>query len=616
MEFEVLDTIAKLDEAAHYFEKELDIYFDTETTGLKWWKSRVFLISVSNGIRTVLIDCDRMPKEDVALFLNRIFQGCDSKGNIRRVFGHNIKFDRHQIKHTFDVDMRCEVHDTLIMAFLLNESRSNKLKSLLKEVCGITEDYEPAVVEWLEAQYEKKDQYDYSAVPRDLMYPYAAMDTWGGWQLKMALEPQIKEHLSRPYEIDRKVEGILYKMEHRGILIDRDYLKTLLDSEKTLTLNAQFEVYRVVGKEFNLESSPQLAQILYSDLALTCTSFTEKGEMSTNDIALSGLDHPVVEAIRKYREHANIVNYIESLFEYCDDDGWVHPSYSTTVTRTGRFSCRQPNLQNPPKYPPLRKGFPCAPGTDMYLLDQSQIEMVFFAYYSRDPKMLEAIRNGVGLHETTAAEVFEKSVSEVLDHERQMGKGTNFSIIFCVGKKKLASYINGYISDISKKLTDAGAQNFKLKYFEKFPMVQAFQQKVMGTVERFRAPWGHYVMNKFGRVCRIPPDKSYRGVNYLIQGTAAYYMKSCMIAADEKYPDLLWAQNIHDAIRFDIPHCKNMRELLADLVALFTNPMDFGLPIKCTIEYSSTTWDDVKKVKLEDIPNARECLESKVGTAI
>jgi len=272
-------------------------------------------------------------------------------------------------------------------------------------------------------------------------------------------------------------------------------------------------------------------------------------------------------------------------------NGVIHPDFGLTRTRTGRFSCSDPNVQNITKDIDLRRAFTVEPGEEMWFWDQSQIEMVGFAMYSKDPKMVEALKRGDDLHTVTAQEVLGKK--EVTKEERAMGKGTNFAMIYGVGKAKLAKYLSGYVG---REVTDLEAAIFKGKYLTAFPTVYSFQRLVMNTVQKHREPWGNFVKNKFGRVRRIDPLKAYTGVNHLIQGWAADMMKAAMVKIDEKYKPK-WRQNIHDCIRIDC-EIDIKKEFIKDIADLLTNFPDVGLPIKCTIEHSRTNWAETEEVKL------------------
>lgn len=586
-EEELRSLMAKLREMEHFA-------YDTETTGLEWCRNEIFLLSFSDG-ETAWLVYDRDFERTLLLF----FLGCIFEDPKKSIVGHNVKFDRHHTKKTYGVNISRRCEDTLIKAHLLDENRKNGLKPLMVSILGIEDHYEEAVHEWLKANCGAKDNWNFSLVPRDLMSPYAAMDTFATFKLDTVLEPLIKLHFSQTYEIDRKVSDILYRMEQNGVKVDIPYLQSLEITYNVEVNDLQKRIWKETGYEFNIDSDIELAEVLYGKLKLPCYRLTQKGAQSTDAEAVQALEHPCVPYLLEYSAKRHMLsNFIKPLQEKADTAGYVHGDYSLTTTKTGRFACSQPNMQNMPKDLALRRAFICDEGKGMWFWDLSQIEMVGFAMYSKDPKMMEALKNGTDLHTLAAAEALDIPINSVDKYARAMGKGTNFAIIFGVGKAKLARYINSYIPNKSKHLDADSALAFKQKYFYKFPSVRAFQTQVMDTVRTNREPWGNFVKNKFGRVRRLQPDKAYQGVNHLIQGWASYLEKAGMIRIDEKFPGTDWRQNIHDAIRIDnYLNADMLEEWVQEVGHCLTDWPDIPVPVSCTIEKSSTNWAEMEEVK-------------------
>jgi DNA polymerase I len=572
--------------------------YDTETTGLDWWCKRIFSLSfcIDQDVWLIYVN-DFIHPIDGSYSILSNFLGAIFEDEEKECFGHNIKFDRLHTMETFHVWIDRQCHDTLLMAHLCDENRKNGLKPLMESVLKMPITDESNVKAWLKDHFSKEADWDYSAVPREIMTPYASMDTYCTWKLREKLWPIIQQHFASLYETDRKVLDILTRMEYRGLLLDIPYLQELQPKYEQVILESQQNVFKSTGFEFNIGSDIELAEVLYSKLGLPCQKFTPKGQMSTDMEAINELQHPCVEHLLKWSEYSHSLNnFIKPLQELADDNHRVHGSFSLTSTRTGRFACSHPNLQNMPKNDDIRRGFIVDPGRTMWFWDHSQIEMVGFTMYSKDPKMTLALKTGVDLHRTVASEVLEMDPEKIDKAMRAMGKGTNFAIIFGVGKAKLARYINGYMPP-ERKLNNQEAFEFKQKYFIKFPSVKEFQYSVMNTVRATREPWGNFVKNKFGRVRRIKPEKAYTGVNHLIQGWAADLMKASMVRIDEKFPGTDWRQNIHDAIRIDnnIPFQQQL-EWAQEIGYCLTDWPEVPVPISCTVDYSNTNWTELKSV--------------------
>jgi len=565
------------------------IAYDTETTGLKWYRSKVFLHSFSNGEDNFVIRVANFNKSVLENFLRSILEDKN-----KLIIGQNIKFDRHHLRHTHGIEILGQICDTMLMSHLMDENTTTSLKPRCKAVLGIAMDEKEAVDGWLKENIgANKEKWDFSLVPEHIMDPYAGNDPWLCIKLYDHYLPSIEKHFRQLYETDMKVFDILYKMEKNGLPVDLPYLKSFQAIlEERIEKNKKENIFFNFGAEFDVDSPMEVAEVLYKKMKFPVPKLTDKGVNSTDDEALGQIDHPVPKGIQQHRSMSKLLTtYVISLQEQAVN-GLVHPDYSLTRTRTGRLSCSDPNAQNLAKNDELRRAFTVDPGEEMWFWDQSQIEMVGFAMYSKDSKMINAIKTGVDLHAMTAAEVLNKPVDQITKEERAMGKGTNFAMIYGVGKAKLARYLSEYVG---RKIEDTEAAGFKGKYLNAFPMVYAFQRQVMSVIQMYREPWGHFVKNKFGRVRRIESQKAYTGVNHLIQGWAADMMKAAMVKIEEKFHPK-WVQNIHDAIRLDLP-VNTTVEIARDIGKLLTDFPEVELPIKYTMERSQTNWAEVKEVR-------------------
>lgn len=589
----IIKTEEQLREAQEYLVNQPKIGYDTETTGLRWYNSEVFLHSFATLDRTYIIRVKTFDKSKLIPFLKAILE---DKNKI--IVGQNLKFDRHHLKQTHDVDINGEIRDTMLMSHLMDENSKTSLKDRCSQVLGIKPDERDAVNDWLKENIgANRDKWDFSLVPEHIMDPYAGNDPWLCMKLEQHYWPGIQEHFKGVYDTDMKVFDILYRMERNGMPIDLSYMKQYQAILEERLMLSDKKTFTDFGNPFDIDSPVEVAEVLYRKMKLPVPmvyrspSAKEKTHDSTSDEYLAKIDHPVARGIQEHRGISKMLStYVIPLQEQARQ-GIIHPDFGLTRTRTGRFSCSDPNVQNITKDIDLRRAFTVEPGEEMLFWDQSQIEMVGFAMYSRDPKMLEALKRGDDLHTVTGQEVLARK--EISKEERAMGKGTNFAMIYGVGKAKLASYLTGYVGRV---VTDIEALQFKTKYLAAFPTVYSFQRLVMNTVQKNREPWGNHIKNKFGRVRRIDPQKAYTGVNHLIQGWAADMMKAAMVKIDEKYKPK-WRQNIHDAIRIDVPVGDNM-DFIRDVAKLITDFPEVGLPIKCTVERSRTNWAEVEEIKL------------------
>ena len=593
MKLSLVDTVAKLNEMTLRLASLPLFAFDTETTGLDWTRNQVFMLSFSDGEIAWVVPRNKFTDKQIADSLKIML-----REPRKQVIAHNIKFDAHHVMASFGVYMDRRWHDTLIMAHMLNENRSNRLKDLMVTELNMPADDEAKIHAWMKENQGAQSNWDFSKVPEDMMIPYSGMDTYACFKLFEKLKPQIDAHFQELYETDRDVLKILWKLEQNGVKVDAERLKAYVDDHEYQRVEALKNLFAEAKCEFNPDSPIELEKLFFTDLKLPIKFVTNKGKPSTNDDALLAMDHPVANLLRKYRKLSNGLNYAKGLLDKQDSHGYVHGDYSMTKTKTGRFSCSEPNLQNVPKDVELRACFIADENYDMFYFDHSQIEMVGFAHYSKDPKMVAALKSGRDLHSLAASEIYGVPMDKVTKDQRAVGKGTNFSIIYGVGKRKLATYINGYMSS-DNKLTDVEAQAFKERYFERFPSIPRFQHQAQDAVKTNRMPWGHYIKNQFGRVRRIqdPIAKAYTAVNHLIQGWAPDLMRKGMVKIEQNWSPK-WRQNVHDELRIDIPKrlkIAERRDMIEAIVATLTNFPEVRVPVGCKIEWSATNWSEIRK---------------------
>ena len=92
----------------------------------------------------------------------------------------------------------------------------------------------------------------------------------------------------------------------------------------------------------------------------------------------------------------------------------VHGNFNQYGTLSGRFSCKNPNLQQlPSRYSGWRHIYTAAPGNKIIAVDYSQIELRIAGQLSKDPKFIQAYKSGLDLHKQTAAKMFNIPLEQV-----------------------------------------------------------------------------------------------------------------------------------------------------------------------------------------------------------
>lgn len=362
-------------------------------------------------------------------------------------------------------------------------------------------------------------------------------------------------------KLEMPLVPLLLRMELAGILIDEAFFRAMRSKLKGELDQIQDEIYALAGGDFNLNSTPQLRQVLFDKLELPVLKKTKTGPSTDASVLeeLAAMGHDVPRLMMEYRELEKLRStYVDALPRLVNEDtGRIHTSFNQTVAATGRLSSSDPNLQNIPIRTAIgreiRKGFVAAPGTLFLGVDYSQIELRVLAHFSKDPAFVTAFTKGIDVHRQTAAVIFDVPVEEVGAGQRAQAKTVNFATLYGQGPFSLARQLG-----ISRE----EAKAFIATYFERFQGVRDFldaqveQAKETGWVEtlmgRRRAVpelrSGNWNMRQFGeRVAQNTP----------IQGTAADLMKKAMIdvqraldASDSVARILL---QVHDELLLEVP---------------------------------------------------------------
>lgn len=339
-------------------------------------------------------------------------------------------------------------------------------------------------------------------------------------------------------DIELPLIPIIKKAEKKGVVIDKEYLTKLsLEYHKELEI-LEKKIWKLAGKEFNINSPKQLGEILFDTLNLSVKGLkkTEGGARSTRVSELEKLrgTHPIIEDIMAHREWQKLLStYIDAIPPLVASDGRLHTHFLQAGTTTGRFSSINPNLQNIPIKTDagrkIRKAFIADKGYVLLALDYSQIELRVAAILSEDKDLIKIFKDGDDVHTAVASRVFGVKEGEVTKEMRRRAKVINFGIIYGMGINALKDNLGS---------TRVEAEEFYNQYFEKFPGVADYLDSIKREVVKLG-----YTLTLFGRRRYFPAIKSpiqyiragaeRMAVNAPIQGTAADIIKIATKRADE-----------------------------------------------------------------------------------
>ncbi len=471
--------------------------------------------------------------------------------------GQNLKYDCLVLAN-YGIQVQGVEHDTLIMAYLLNPgARQLNLDTLSLEYLNYKK------IPTSDLIGKGKKQISMREVLLEKISFYACEDADCAYRLSEILKPKLEEdELSNLYRnIEIPLLPVLMAMERHGVRLDTQILKELSGELEGMIERLIQEIYSLAGRDFNINSPKQLAVVLFDELKLPVGKKTKTGP-STDVAVLMNLArlHELPQKLLDYRQLTKLKNtYVDSLPKLINPHtGRVHTSFNQTVTATGRLSSSDPNLQNIPIRTELGSRIRTAfvPGGKEWVLmsaDYSQIELRIVAHLSKDQTLTESFRHNEDIHRRTASKVFAVEMDDVSPEMRRQAKVVNFGIIYGQTDFGLSEELG---------IPREEAKRFKDAYFENYPGVKEFMDKVIAEAKE-----KGYAMTLLGRKRRIPEFQSNQfnvrmfaertAINTPVQGTAADMIKIAMINIHKKMRDQdLQAKmilQVHDELVFDVP---------------------------------------------------------------
>lgn len=421
------------------------------------------------------------------------------------------------------------------------------------------------------------------------------------FETRSKIEEKIKEedmdYLFR--EIEMPLSVVLADMELTGIKVDVEYLTKVQNELKEKIDIVEKEIYQLAGCEFNIMSPVQLAKVLFEDLMIPYPKRVKDGKYSTSKDILDKLvdDYPIVNKVLEYRTLSKLyTNYAVGLIDEVRSDGRIHTIYTQALTRTGRLSSIEPNLQNIPargEYSKIiRKAF--VPDEDSVLLgsDYSQVELRVFASLSNTENLMEAFREDKDIHAKTASDIFGVPIEDVTKDQRRTAKAVNFGIVYGISSFGLAD-------DLGIDFRDA--KDFMNNYLSTYPGIVDFMEKIKADAYR-----DGYVKTLMGRkrVIEELQSKNYMirqggermALNTPIQGTAADILKKAMVEIfaefNKRNLKSKMLLQVHDELVFNVVNSElvEVKEIVKNIME---NTYKLNVPLKVDIEIGND-WSEAK----------------------
>ena len=564
VEYEIVnDKINPKDNFAFYIEVSEDNYHESDILGM----------SIYDGEKVYILD-----KESILLnkdIFSKAYSTYDLKKNI-------------VVLNKLGIDIENVRIDTMISAYLLNYNVKEDISYVSNTKNYNIEFYANMIKKGI---IQDKDVFNYNLALKS-KFIYETVD-----EFTTELDNEDMLHLFK--DIEMPLVRVLAKMEMNGIRVDTDTLDIIKNKleEKLNVLSSK--IYDLAGIEFNISSPKQLGEILFEKMDLPHKAKKGRNGYSTNHDTLMKLYdlHPIIPLILEYRNLIKLMTtYMNNLKDYVMSDSKIHTIFKQTITRTGRLSSAEPNLQNIPirteEGKEIRKAF--LPEEDSVILtsDYSQIELRILAHISGCKNLISAFNNSEDIHTKVASDIYGVDASLVTKTMRRTAKAVIFGIVYGISGFGLGENL-----DISPK----EAKKYIDKYLTMYPGVKEYMDNI-----KMKAKEQGYVRTIMNRKREIDELKNTNyiivksgermAMNTPIQGSAADIIKKAMIDVDnemaKKGLKSKMLIQVHDELVFTVPkdEIEIMKELVRDTME---NAYNLEVPLKVDVELGSN-WYDAK----------------------
>ena len=598
-DYRTVTNIEQLEEMVAELSTPAGFAFDTETTGTDPMRSELVGLSFSNSAGKAWYvpvghnDGEQIDISEALAVLRPLFEDEAVPKS-----AHNANYDLMVLEEV-GIHARGLDFDTMIAAALTGR-RAIGLKQLALDF------FQVEMTPITDLIGKGRKQITMAETVVEHAADYAAADADMTWRLRDHLTPMVEEEQQQAVmnKIEMPLLPVIVRMQRNGILVDRSALAEMseeLGGElASIENHARNEV--MAGRDFNMASNRQLADILIGELGAPKTRRTKTGySMDAN--ALEGmlekedLDPRAYELVRdvlRFRELSKLKStYVDALPLMVNPrTGRVHTSFNQVGSATGRLSSTDPNVQNIPVRTELgrrvRSAFVADHDNGWMLLaaDYSQIELRILAHMSAEPGLLAAFRAGEDIHDATARAMYGEL--EVTSEQRRIAKILNFGVIYGLGAHGVA---------MQTDLTRAQGKEFIDLYFGKYPGIRDYVDSMKEEARN-----KGYAQTLSGRRRWLPDLNSRQrfhraaaervAINMPIQGTAADIAKFAMINIDREMSERRLRSRmsiqVHDELIFEVAPGE-MDEMTGLVTELMPAAMDLAVPLNVEVK-SGDTW--------------------------
>ena len=482
----------------------------------------------------------------------------------------------------YNLDIKDITFDTMIASYLLNYTIKDDIATLANDLSYDIEFYN-----------KKKELTDIEFARNSILRAKFIYESYP------ELDKKLKEE--EVYDLYSNIEypliKVLAKMEIEGIRVDAKILEDMKKEISTKIEEVEKDIYTLAGEEFNIASPKQLGEILFDKLKLPYAKKNKTGYVTDANVLGRLTNYEIVAKILEYRMLTKLYStYLEGILNTISSDGKIHTIYTQALTRTGRLSSIEPNLQNIPIRNEfgrlIRKAFVPEENSIILSSDYSQIELRVFAHLSNVKELVDAFNNNLDIHTKTAMDIFNVDMKDITPLMRRQAKAVNFGILYGI-----SSY--GLSEDL--KISPSEAKKFMDKYFETYPGIKDYMQKLID--DAYLKGYSITLMNRRRNIEELKNTNhniksmgERMALNTPIQGTSADILKKAMIEIDniftnENIKSKMLLQ-VHDELIFNVynDEIDKVKEIVKDTME---NTYKLSVQLKVSIN-TGNNWYEAK----------------------
>lgn len=486
----------------------------------------------------------------------------------------------------YDIDIKNCTFDAMIAGYILNYNVKDDISYLAN-----TFNYDITLFDNFKKEKNMSNEALADLTVKKAKFIYDIKDEFIN---KMKEEEQLELFTN----IEMKLSSVLASMEIEGVRVDTKVLDEMGDNINKKLDELTSEIYNYAGEEFNVQSPKQLGEILFEKLEIPYPKKKKTSYSTAREILDKIVDyHPIVEKIIEHRTLNKIyTTYIVGIKNCVKEDGKLHTIYTQTLTRTGRLSSIEPNLQNIPiRYKEgkeIRKAFIPEENSVFLSSDYSQIELRMFAHMSGEQNLIDAFKHHLDIHTKTAMDIYHVSKDEVTKNMRRDAKAVNFGIIYGISSFGLAEDL-GVDIKTAKKFLD--------NYLETFPGIKNYMDKVIK--DAYEKGYVKTIMNRKRKIDElyntnhmIKVQGERMALNTPVQGSSADILKKAMIDIYNEFNRLNLKSKmilqVHDELIFNVKN-DELEKVKEIVINFMENAYKLNVPLEVDVEIGKN-WYDAK----------------------